>query len=420
MRRLPWVLLVLIVGNAALWGQGAPPTEQTELVQSLLARIEKLEKRVAELEGKNGDQTSGHAGDPAQTVDPPQEAAVATPEQERQGGPATAKKAPAGEAHYPSLRFQGFADVDFSATNDHVTPSGFNMGQFVLHLSSPLSKKVSAFGEISFNARPNGFLVELERAFIRYDYNDHFKASFGRFHTPINYWNTTFHHGLWLQTTISRPEMVQFGGRFIPVHFVGMLAEGNIPSGKAGLGYVAGIGNGRGSILSRGGDAGDINNNRAWFVNVFSRPSKPFGLQIGGAVYGDKLTPGGGPEFGELITSGYVVWTKETPEVIAEFANVRHRQLITSQIFNSQAFYVQVAYRLPWDEKHWKPYYRFEYINRPETEPILGVPDLVRSILGVRYDISDYAAFKAEYRHSRREPATSKVDGVFLQTSFTF
>jgi len=37
---------------------------------------------------------------------------------------------------------------------------------------------------------------------IRYDYNDFFKLSFGRYHTPINYWNTAFHHGLWLQTTI--------------------------------------------------------------------------------------------------------------------------------------------------------------------------------------------------------------------------
>ena len=29
----------------------------------------------------------------------------------------------------------------------------------------------------------------------------------------------------WLQTTIDRPEMIRFGGRFQPVHFVGMLAE---------------------------------------------------------------------------------------------------------------------------------------------------------------------------------------------------
>ena len=39
-----------------------------------------------------------------------------------------------------------------------------------------------------------------------FDKSDRLKVSFGRYHTPINYWNTAFHHGQWLQTTISRPD----------------------------------------------------------------------------------------------------------------------------------------------------------------------------------------------------------------------
>jgi hypothetical protein len=35
------------------------------------------------------------------------------------------------------------------------------------------------------------------RSSLRYEANDYFKLSFGRFHTPINYWNTAFHHGQW-------------------------------------------------------------------------------------------------------------------------------------------------------------------------------------------------------------------------------
>ncbi len=49
-----------------------------------------------------------------------------------------------------------------------------------------------------------GFNVEVERSIIRYEQNDFFKVSFGRYHTPINYWNTQFHHGSWLQTTAGR------------------------------------------------------------------------------------------------------------------------------------------------------------------------------------------------------------------------
>ncbi len=311
-------------------------------------------------------------------------------------------------------------NVDFSATDQRGSTSGFNLGQFVLHIASPLSKKVSYFGEISFTAQPTGFNVEVERSVIRYDYNDYFKLSFGRYHTPINYWNTAFHHGLWLQTTISRPEMIQFGGRFLPVHFVGFLAEGNVPSGGAGLGYNVGLGNGRGSIISRAGDAGDVNNNRAWLLSLFSRPAAVRGLQVGGAVYRDKLTPVSRPEVRELITSAHIIWAREKPEFLAEFANVHHRNISTGQVFNSQAFYVQVAYRLPGLDERLKPYYRFEYIHTPIGEPVLAVPDLVGSTVGIRYDISEYAAFKGEYRNTRRQTGEPRVNGLFIQTSFTF
>ncbi len=101
--------------------------------------------------------------------------------------------------------------------------------------------------------------------------------------------------------------MIQFGGRFLPVHFVGLLAEGNIPSGGVGLGYNVGLGNGRGSIISRAGDAGDVNNNRAWVLSLFSRPAAVRGLQVGGALYRDKLSPVGRPEVRELITSAHIM-----------------------------------------------------------------------------------------------------------------
>ena len=201
---------------------------------------------------------------------------------------------------------------------------------------------------------------------------------------------------------------------------LGLEAEGDIPSGGAGLGYSVGVGNGRGSIISRAGDAGDVNNNRAWLVNLYSRPSALYGLQFGGTVYRDKITPGPGLRFNEWITSAYLVWTRETPEILAEFSNVHHSDVNTSRVFNTQAFYVQLAYRLPFSEKKWKPYYRFEYINRPSTEPVLGITSWLSSTAGMRWDISDFAALKGEYRNFQRGPGTPHINGVFLQTSFTF
>ena len=329
------------------------------------------------------------------------------------------------EVHYPSLQIRGFGDVDFSATDQKGSTSGFSLGQLDLHLASALSRKVTYFGEITFNAQPGAvYTVDVERSIIRYDYNDFFKLSFGRYHTPIGYWNTAFHHGAWLQTTISRPEMVKFGGTFIPVHFLGFLAEGNIPSGGAGLGYNVGVGNGRGSPISRPGDAGDNNNNRAWVANLYSRPARLYGLQMGVSVYRDKITlpgtPPNGNNFREWISAAHIVWTKETPEFLAEFANVNHRNILTNFITNSQAFYAQVGYRLPWLERTLKPYYRFEHTHVPLSEQVFTNQDLVGSILGLRYDITNYAAFKAEYRNTKRLPTDPRVNGAFFQTDFTF
>src|SRR5712692_5165587 len=433
MHRRLLITMALLLAAGPAWGQSPPPTDQAEQVKALLERVVQLEKRVAELEAK---QTAAPAGTVA--ISNVSTAQKTEPQEAHAMGHMDQASVAQAETHYPSLQFRGFADVDFSATDQKGAPttSGFNLGQLDLHLASPLSRKISYFGEMTFNAHANGYTVEVERSIIRYDYNDYFKLSFGRYHTPIGYWNTAFHHGAWLQTTIDRPEIVRVGGTFIPVHFVGFLAEGNIPSGGAGLSYSFGLGNGRGEIISRPGDAGDINNNRAWVANIFARPAKLYGLQLGASVYRDKITcqnnpivpavPGcrltNGNDYREWITAAHVVWTKGAPEFLAEFANVNHHQVLTNLVSNSQGLYVQLGYRLPWSEKTLKPYYRFEYLHTPQSEAVFPNLDLVESIAGLRYDISSYAAFKGEYRHASRDVLKTPtfngiVNGLFLQTS---
>ncbi len=244
-----WLLLLLFslaAGTLAAQSQPAPAAAEPT-VQSLLDRIQQLESRISQLEERDRQKEAQAAG--STTSGKVENAAVPV----STGAPATSVAAPASgpaamvgdehasmgeiretERHFPSLQIRGFGDVDFSATDQKGYVSGFNLGQLVLHLASPLSEKVSYFGEVSFTAQPTGYDLSVERTIIRFDYNDYFKLSFGKYHTPIGYWNATFHHGAWLQTTIARPEMVQFGGTFIPVHFVGLQAEGNIPSGGVG------------------------------------------------------------------------------------------------------------------------------------------------------------------------------------------
>ena len=429
-RRLLAAALLLLLPACA--GAQATDPAARELIERLMARIDSLERRVAELETERGQRTPAPRPGPA---------GVAEAHAHDQAPAPQITNPEAVQPTYPSLKINGFGDVDFGATNLRgasvpfgaqtlLAPhGGFALGQTTLHLISALSPKVSFFSEIAFTARTDagtgtppapGFNPEVERLIVRYDANDYFKVSFGRYHTPINYWNTAFHHGQWLQTTVSRPEMTQFGGSFIPVHFIGTLVEGAAPAGGLNLNYNFGAGNGRGQVIYRSGDAGDINNNRAWLLNVFLKPDRLYGLQIGGSVYRDLVNPLGVPGAREWIQSGHIVWLKETPEFIAEFANVTHQPIAGGPAFNSQAWYVQTAYRLPWFGRVWKPYYRIEQIHVPRSDVVFRlVPTFTASTSGIRYDISSLAAFKLEYRYYWRRDLMP-IRGIFAQTSFTF
>lgn len=429
MHRPSFIIPMFLFAACVVRGQGTTVPNQTEQIKALLERVELLEKQVAELKEEREASVSSSVIAAVAPVNqlpeaqPPAKPAVQVHEHESQIPQETARQL---ETHYPSLQIRGFGDANFASTDQKGTNSGFYLGQLDLHIASALSPKISYFAEITLNPHPNEYTIEVERSIIRYDYNDYFKISFGRFHTPIGYWNTAFHHGAWLETTVDRPFMVKVGGTFTPLHLVGALAEGHIPSGGLGLQYNVGIGNGRGDLISRPGDSGDNNNNRAWVVKVFARPVKAYGLEAGGSVYRDKITLPAGPEYREWITSAYLTWTKGAPEFLTEFDNVNHRNILTNQNANSDAFYAQFAYRLPWFEKSWKPYYRFEYTHMPLSEQVFAYQPQKESIVGVRYDISNFACFKLEYRFLNSQPprpghpAEPAVNGVFIQTAFTF
>jgi hypothetical protein len=409
---LACALMLAQVPKALAQGGGA--ADQTQLIQSLMNRIDQLERRVAELEGTRRQNPAAEVTRP--TAPPPAASAMEMGIQQ--------------DTERPVLNTAGFGDFTFSGGNQPGTKTGFSEGQFVLHFNSNLSPKVNYMGEMSFTARTDagtgtpaapGFNPEIERSIIRFEHNDYLKVSFGRYHTPINYWNTAYHHGQWLQTTVSRPEMTQFGGKFIPVHFVGGLVEGAVGANGLNLNYNFGVGNGRGSVISRPGDFGPINNAKTVLMTVFVRPDKLYGAQFGGSIYHDKVTTNG-RNYMEWITSAHVVLSRETPEIIAEFANARHENLsIPAPISNSQAFYIQTGYRLPVLQRQWKPYYRFEYIHVPISDTMFQpIPNLAGSVAGIRYDITGFAALKFEFRNQRRAPGLPRYNSGFMNTSFTF
>lgn len=334
--------------------------------------------------------------------------------------PDTSATSPAGTTLFsPTVHAMFFGDASYVAT-ERVIPSGFVMGQAVGHLIASLTDRLAFFGEVTLSSQPTGYTVELERSMLRYDVNDALKLSGGRYHTPVGYWNTAFHHGTWLQTTVARPEMVKYGSQFIPTHFVGAMAEGNVPVGELGLGYMLGVGNGRASTISRAGDAGDPNSGRAITAAVSARPAALFGLQLGGGYYRDRVTPATGAAANEGISSAYVAWQHESPEFIAEYADVRHTPAAGGSTADNHAFYVQLAYRLPGAAHQFKPYARSEKLVTSSGDVIFAPLALgyTGTLGGVRYDFAPFAALKAEFR---REQFQGKewTKSFYLNVSFT-
>lgn len=70
--------------------------------------------------------------------------------------------------------------------------------------------------------------VDIERLKLGYAFSPGMTVWAGRVHNPMGNWITQYHHGNYLQTPISRPEVARFDGRggLFPNHIIGILIDG--------------------------------------------------------------------------------------------------------------------------------------------------------------------------------------------------
>lgn len=322
-----------------------------------------------------------------------------------------------GQAELTGPTIQGFLFGDLRYTGTEGADPGFRVGQVVAHANGTLSEHVLFFGETSIGYWGSGYVVTMERAILRYDFNDALKLSVGRYHTPISYWNTAYHHGLWLQGSVDRPRAVTFGTPFIPVHFVGAMAEGQVPGTP--VHYIGGVGNGRSSNGVGAQDGGDANGRRAVIASASVRPSSIPGLRVGGGAYLDRVPDGGVGETDERILTGHVVLDRGRWEVIAEYIDVMHEFTAGGPSRGSSAAYVHMGVRLTGQLRDLTPYARWENMEVDLSDPVFGsaLPDYDALVAGVRYDLEGLAALKAEYRNEKFAGG-SAVNSLVMQASF--
>ena len=331
------------------------------------------------------------------------------------------------------LRIRGFGDISLHGDTQQGDTTSFTLGQLDLFVTSDVSDKFKFLSEIVFEggpdniygmttSPPNTFSVDIERYLLQYSHNDYFNLSAGRGHTAIGYYNTAYHHSSWLQTTTGRPFIYQFEDRggILPIHTVGVTVSGQVPSGALGLHYVAEIGNGRASRTPLNEESVqnviDDQNHKAYNLAVFARPEAISGLQTGFSFYRDLLAPQGLPRVNESILAAHAVLIRPKYEWLNEALLDRHTLNGTSQSFNTPAFYTQVSKQFG----AYRPYFRYEYVNVPNREPIF--PDVALRhgpSAGLRFDASESVALKFQYDYTflRDQDAVSQLA---LQLGFTF
>ena len=443
--RLLWLALggVLICPSMIRAQSGQTVTVDQATMQALLQRVDQLEARVRQLEAAqrpSASVVSVAESRPTPSFEPP----VAGPSQ-----------ASAPEQHEPEptehaenermdvsktlLRVRGFGDVTFHGDNYH--PAGFpgdktafTLGQLNLFVTSDISDKFKFLGEIVFEAGPdniygalrpantNSFGVDVERYLLTYSQNEYFNLSAGRYHTAIGYYNTAYHHSTWLQTTTGRPFLFAFEdqGGILPIHNVGVEAYGRIPSGSLGLHYVAEVGNGRESRepIANEPVQNIVSDRNAKAVNfeLFARPAKVPGLQLGFSTYRDKLAPANLPVgVGETIFAAHAIYSTPNFEWLNEALVVRHTPE-GGHTFATPGWYSQISKRFG----AYRPYFRYQYVNASSNEPIF--PDIglrAGPSAGMRFDASESVALKLQYDFTSLRNQQS-VQGLQGQVGFTF
>jgi hypothetical protein len=382
---------------------------QDDATKQLLERVRELEAKVKQLEEKQASAAPAPAASPAPAPEP-----------------APVVEQPQVNAVADRLKLILFGDTGYQGGHFYGPTSTFELGEFDLFATARLTDRVSVLGEILYTASSdNSISLDVERLSLKYRQNDYFNATIGRIHTAIGYYNTAFNRGDYFQTATGRPTMFEFDdqGGFLPLQDLGIVLNGQLPSGKLGLNYVFEVTNGRiyGANAQPAQNTSDANNSKAVNFGMSVRPEKISGLIVGFSYRHDYLSDVLNLHISETIPVVYAVFTNSKYEWLNEGMYVTHK-LPGGATFHTTGFYSQFSRRFG----HFRPYFRYDYVNAPDNDPIYGNPDefpVVGRIngptAGFRWDFTRYTAFKLQYQRedARRELPTN---GGNAQFDFTF
>jgi hypothetical protein len=405
---------------ASFWAVPRPVVgqdRQDEIIQKLIARVEALEREVAALKQTAAAQSPAQPApsEPASAVAvPKQETAVATEPPQPEPEPSEASK----------YTFHGYADAGFQRNEDGASDKKFVLGEIDLFATARISPKLTALVEAVLETNNQALVadvpVNVERLLLQYRANDYLNLDIGSYRTAIGFYNTTL-RASWLQTSLTRPMLFTFEdeGGFLPLHNVGLSANGKVPSGDLGLHYVVEVGSSR-NYAQPGRTGLDWEQNAAVNVALYARPRVIPGLQMGFSSYHDKFSPAPGSNLSRSVWTAHAVYQAHRFEFLNEAVLARFREPGLGY-GNVPGFYSQLGYRVG---SNWTPYTRYDYVNVYGRGSVGEyAPQYVpwRTVFsgGLRYDVTESVALKFEIGRetSRLQQAWMRAA---LQVAFTF
>ena len=294
---------------------------------------------------------------------------------------------------------RAFADVDYVAKNLPGEHSGFENGALDLYMTARLSEHWSGLAELVFENSGNEIGTDLERFQLTWQPSDLLRATVGRIHNPLIRWNVTQHHGLFLQTCIDKPAISRWEDSpgLWPAHFVGVLASGRI-GGPLGITYDAGVGNGRGHILDDVQVGRDENGSKAELAAIGVAPEAVPGLDVAVTGYFDEI-PADAGTLRERDVTVSATYLAGGVEFRGEWSRMNHLPDAGGGSYRTTGWYALLSDRLPGRWSEIRPYLLVERLDPAKDEAFLeGAPEEKAWAAGVRWDVEQWLAIKADYR----------------------
>ncbi|WP_445382073.1 hypothetical protein [Robiginitalea sp. IMCC43444] len=320
-----------------------------------------------------------------------------------------------GSLFAQETQIRGFVHVNSFLRDDKVS---FELGEYDLFITSEINDRISFLGETVFryDRGKKDFEVSVERVIFRYNYYGNHSFLIGKHHTPLNYWNDSYHHGRVFFPTIDRPYL--FRRNIIPLHTTGASLQG-MNLGKLRFGYDLMVGNGIGS-----GDLEDNDTYKSLTAAIHIRPMDR--MRIGATFYNDRISPLAEEDHHspqtdleeeirqQLYTASFAYFGKKL-EVLTEATYAVNKAESTGSL-NSMTSYFYAGYRF---KDKIVPYFRVDCLDFEDEELYYNNSDVTSLVTGVRYEINYLAVVKLEYQHESIS-LSDNINTVKLQIAIGF